>query len=130
MYTNIDTVHALQEIEHFLCHSRPDICFTENLDVAAIMMALHIIMYHNVFKFGDTFWVQLTGTAMGSPPAPMYATLYYAIHKVKILQNFPELHFYHCYIDDGLGIWITSSYASLNSTSICTWELFQEAINN
>ena len=29
-----------------------------------------------------------------------------------------------------MGIWIPSSYSSLNSTSNCTWELFQEAIND
>jgi hypothetical protein len=55
-------------------------------------------MTHDVFKFGDTFWVQLSGTAMGAPPAPNYATLYFPQHL--------NLLYYGRYIDDGLGIWI------------------------
>ena len=65
MYTNIDTKHALEEITQFLqSYSHPLV------NVKALLQALRIIMTHNLFKFGDTFWVQLTGTAMGAPPAP------------------------------------------------------------
>jgi hypothetical protein len=36
-------------------------------------------MRSNLFRFGDTFWLQETGTAMG------YATVYYSIHKLRTL---------------------------------------------
>ena len=66
---------------------------------------MKIIMHQNVFKFGNTHWVQLTGTAMGTPPVPMYAMLYFAIHKYNVIPNNICLPFYCQYIDDGIGIW-------------------------
>jgi hypothetical protein len=101
MYTNIDTNHALTEICAFLAtYSHPEV------NVPALIHALRIIMTHNLFKFGDTFWVQLTGTAMGAPPAPAYATLYYFLHERTIIPTHSCLFFYGRYIDDGFGIWI------------------------
>ena len=104
MYTNIDTKHALEEISAFLAtYDHPKV------NVPALLQALRIIMTHNLFKFGDTFWVQLTGTAMGAPPAPSYATLYYYLHEQNIIPTHTCLYYYGRYIDDGLGIWIPHS---------------------
>ena len=63
-------------------------------------------MTRNTFKFGDTFWHQLRGTAMGSPPAPPYATLYYAVNEQYLLHRYKKyLLFYRRFIDDVFGIW-------------------------
>ena len=70
------------------------------------MDALTIIMRNNVFKFGDTYWCQLVGTAMGASPACDYVTIYFGIHKILLLSIFgPRLPFYCRYINDGFGIW-------------------------
>lgn len=104
MYTNIDTKHALSEIETFLAAS--DIPALENVNTKALVEALKIIMGHNVFRFGDTYWAQLTGTAMGTPPACMWATLYFAIHEERVIPQFADtLDFYRRFIDDGFGLW-------------------------
>ena len=80
MYTNMDPYHALNVIEHFLRIQQPDICKQGSISIDALIADLQIIMTHNAFKFGDTFWVQLTETAIGTHPATMDATLYLAIH--------------------------------------------------
>ena len=90
---------------------------------------MKIIMYHNVFKFGNTCWVQLTGTAMGTLPVPMYATLYFAIHEYNVIPDTKCLPFYCWYIDDGIGIWdppITFDDATIKAH----WHQFVSTINH
>jgi hypothetical protein len=103
MYTNIDTDHALDTIGHFLRTNK----LARGLPADAILSALDLIMRCNIFKFGDTFWKQLSGTAMGTPPACAYATLYFAIHELAMPNHLRRcLALYKRYIDDGIGIWI------------------------
>jgi hypothetical protein len=65
-----------------------------------------MITTKNIFQFGDTYWQQRNGTAMGAPPAPRYATLSSGTHKEILLDEFPnQLAYYQCYIDDLFGIW-------------------------
>jgi hypothetical protein len=76
----------------------------------------------NVFQFDDTFWLQKTGTAMGTPVACAFATIYYAYHEETSYlpkyhpqyQQSPEaqaaspLLFYARLIDDTIQIWDTA----------------------
>ena len=116
MYTNIHFGHANSVIHNFLTNDEKGkrIVRKEGIPVNALMRALEIVMENNVFKFGDTFWIQLAGTAMGSPPAPNYATLYFGIHEAKIIPTFPELLHYCRYIDDTLNIWKPNINEPLN----------------
>ena len=63
-------------------------------------------MTMNIFMFGDLTLKQLNGTAMGTPPAPPYATIYYGIHEEKFLPHHARhVIFYRRFIDDVIGIW-------------------------
>lgn len=126
MYTNIDTKHALEEIKVFLASS--DIPAREDVNTDALVEALKIIMEHNVFRFGDTFWVQLAGTAMGTPPACMWATLYFYIHEARIIPQFADvLVFYRRYIDDGFGLWKPLPDPAADAAR---WSDFQKAFSS
>ena len=82
MYTNILMDHALTTIATYL-HQCP-YCHNSG----AIIQGMEILMCNNVFQFGDTYWIQLTGTAMGTPSAPACATLYFRIHELNFLPQF------------------------------------------
>jgi hypothetical protein len=55
-----------------------------------ILSATHLIITANVFQFDNTYWMQLSSTAMGTSLACMYATIYYSYHEETSL-----LHRYH-----------------------------------
>jgi hypothetical protein len=107
MYTNICTKHALRVIMAWLDES--PIPAQTGVNVPALKDALGLVMSHSVFRFGDTFWTQFTGTIMGTPPAPTYATLYFYIHEEKLIPSVSQLKHYGRLIDDGMGIWIPES---------------------
>ena len=90
------------------------------------MHGLHAVVTHNVFRFGDTYWLQMAGTAMGGSPAPMYATLYFGILEQQILPRFPSCRFYRRYIDDGFLVWIPDPNWSLD-VGLLKWQSFQAA---
>jgi hypothetical protein len=107
MYTNIHTEAALTAITNYLNNNKELVAeLLPYVPAQALTEALRLIMTHNVFRFGNTNWLQISGTAMGTPPAPPYATLFYAMHEEDILREFGDnLLLYRRFIDDVFGIW-------------------------
>jgi hypothetical protein len=122
MYTNIDTNHALTKIARLLKKLPP---LATDHEITAVNEALEMIMKRNVFQFGDTYWVQLNGTAMGVSPSCVYATLYFAAHEETFLKKYPELKLYQRYIDDVIGVWIP-----LSTNDDQRWKEFQQEMNH
>ena len=114
MYTNIDTYQAVGSIRSFLNSNDQ----YHHMPLLAINDAIELIMYNNVFKFGDCYFHQLSGTAMGTPPACCYATIYYAVKEKTLLEQYRDnLVFYKRYIDDVFGVWV-------NNNPTLTFEMF------
>ncbi|KAL7541267.1 hypothetical protein ACHAXR_010762, partial [Thalassiosira sp. AJA248-18] len=105
MYTNIDTQHGLEILKRYIEMFKEQL--PENYPTKLILMAMYIIMNNNIFEFGPATLEQLCGTAMGTPSACMYATVYYAFHEITVLlHKYSEyLIFYKRLIDDGFGLW-------------------------
>ena len=126
MYTNIDTTHALAQFRTFF-ETSTFVTIGERKMAPAILEALDILMRNNIIQFDDLFFQQKTGTAMGAPPAPPYATIYFAIHEIFICPQFPSLVFYRRYIDDAIGIWRRHPDPAVD---LANWTKFQEAMNS
>ena len=112
MYTNIDLNHATQVMQDWM-DTLPK-TFQDNefnrQSQNAILEGLNLITRNNLMQFGDTYFLQLIGTAMGTSVAVIFANLYYGWHeKTYILPHYktcedPPLFFYKRFIDDIFGI--------------------------
>jgi hypothetical protein len=124
MYANIDTEHGVQVLTDWLrIHSDR---LPPTMPVKFVLGALEEIMSNNIFQFGDTFWKQKRGCAMGTSAAVNYAYLYVGLLEVqRLLPNYKEnLLFLKRFIDDGIGVWIDQPHDPL------AWKSFLRALNN
>ena len=85
MYTNIPTHTALNLIGKYLNQYQRK--HNNDCPKDAVRAGLRLIMTMNIFTVRDLSLKQLNGTAMGTPPAPPYATIYYGIHEEKFLPH-------------------------------------------
>ena len=97
-YTNINTNHAIEIMEKWCDLHRNDI--PEDFPRELVLKGIKRLMENNVFTFGDRFFLQLNGTAMGTNVACMYATIYYSYHEETQLIHLPSIKFYRRLIDD------------------------------
>ncbi len=129
MYTNIEIDHSIAILHAWFeefTHELPP-----NMPTNLIIAALDIVMKNNIFTFGDTTWLQLKGTAMGTPCACMIASIYFAYHERKnILRKYsPNILFYKRFIDDVFCLWIDepSQNTTTNNNKL---DAFKSEMNN
>ncbi len=96
LYQNIISTNAIPKICSFL----ESIHFgNEHIDIYAIKVFLELIFNHNVFKYGDKYYRQIIGIAMGCICGPTVANLYlYICEKNWVALN--NLPLYKRFIDD------------------------------
>jgi hypothetical protein len=103
MYSNIDNDLGIDAIRRWLdlhAHQLP-----AGFPVKRVLAGLDIVMRTNIFTFGNRYWRQRNGTAMGTPCACAYATIYYSYHEETVLITADNPHgilFYRRLIDDAL----------------------------
>ena len=130
MYTCIDTEHAIAVISNWI----DGLPLTEenglnDFPIDAVKSAMGLVMRNNLFEWGDLYFLQLTGTAMGTSAACMWATIYFAIREEFLLGKYSsELLLYKRFIDDMFAIWLGSNErwiefkADTNNFGILTWD--------
>ena len=114
MYTNIPTHMALNLIGKYL--TQYQLKNNNEYPLDAVIAGLRLIMTLNIFTFGDRTLKQLNGTAIGTPPGPPYATIYYGFHEETFLpHNSRRVIYYRRFIDDVNGIWCTNKNPQLDT---------------
>jgi hypothetical protein len=83
MYTNIPTRPSLHVIHDYLQDNTESFSY---LPRKALFEALSIILRNNYFTFGDMYWHQVKGVAMGAPPSPSIATLFFVPSRRLLLR--------------------------------------------
>ncbi|KAL7501772.1 hypothetical protein ACHAXN_000016 [Cyclotella atomus] len=87
----------------FLRESKKDFSYP----CEALIEALEIVFHNNYFKSGDTYNKQISGTAIGMPPAPPWATRTHGNYECKLIPCWESCIPLYCrFIDDVLGLWI------------------------
>jgi hypothetical protein len=125
MYTNIDSATGLLTFQNFFEANANNI--SPNFPTTLFLKILEIVMNNNIFNFSDTYWLQLSGTAMGTPAACAYATISYGhFENTEILTEFcPQILYYRRYIDDIFGIWLPPP-----TQQTSTWKKFKDKLNS
>ena len=125
MYNNIPTHMALNLIGKYLTQYQRK--HNNEYPQDAVRAELRIIMTMNIFTFRDLTLKQLNGTAMGTPPAPPYATIYYGIHEEKFLPHHARrVIFYIRFIDDVISIWCPNKNPERDALE---WNEFRDKMN-
>jgi hypothetical protein len=139
MYNNIDTEHAILVITWWLKDLDSKNLLPENFPLEAVIEAMTIIMRNNIFEWGDMFFLQLLGTAMGTSSAVMWATLYYAYHEVHTLipKHGHNLLYFKRFIDDIFGVWIGNTTTEwddfcndVDTFGILTWDIKKQKLSS
>ena len=122
MYTNISTEEGIKVIKKYLETFGHET--GEDLPIDLICALLEIVMTTNIFKFGNSWWKQIDGTAMGTPCACIYSMLYFGyFERTLILPKYKDnILLYKRQIDDIFIVWTPTPNNN-------TWDNFVHDIN-
>ena len=139
MYSNIDITHAMSVMKHWFDTFVPSPGKESLGPTNTLLAAINLVMRNNIMQFGDSYFKQLIGTAMGTSCAVWFANLYFGSHeKHSILPEFKarlkRILFYRRFIDDVFFIWLGQEdqdwealKSLFNNFGILKWEFNQPA---
>ena len=114
MYTNIDPEDGIEVVYKYMQAFKHEV--KEFVPIPLLIKLLALIMMNNVFAFGNTYWKQLIGTAMGTPCAVNYTTIYFGwFERTDILPTFKSnILMYGRLVDDIGCVWDMSGERTFN----------------
>lgn len=72
LYTNIPHEEGIDACKHFMENNN----YNGNLSIDNICKLIRVVLENNFFQFDNVYYLQKLGTAMGSPMAPAFASLF------------------------------------------------------
>ena len=125
MYTNIPTDYALEIISKYLRNNEHRF----NYHAEILISALEIVMKNTLIKFGDVYKKQISGTVMGKPQAPSWATIYEGIYDDEYIPQWTtHVKFIWHFIDDRNAIWDPPAEISDKESNIM-YDEFKAVVN-
>lgn len=100
LYPSINTVKGMSVVKKVLLKFSN----WSNDFIDIIYICLGLILTCNVFQYEGEFYLQMSGTAMGTPTAPPYANIFMFGIEADVIQSLDSCLYYKRYIDDILAI--------------------------
>lgn len=98
LYTEIKIDIGIAFVAQLL-RENPDLYPAEKS--AYIVSLLRLVMKGNYLRYGDKFYHQIKGTAMGTPVAPIFANIFMYLLERKVLDKYGDsIVYYKRYLDD------------------------------
>ena len=135
MYSNIDLNHAMQVMKRWWESYDPGVLGESLAPTNTMLSALNLVMRHNIMQFGDSYFKQLVGTAMGTSCAVEFANLYFGLHekegiRPQFMDILKRITFYKRLVDDTCFIWLGDTDAAwdnlvnlFNNWGILKWDI-------
>jgi hypothetical protein len=89
LYPNINIDDGLIALRRALLRYNRDAAPSDLVDIDLILVLSEWVLRNNYISFGDSMWLQTSGTAMGTPMAVVFANLYLLVlewETIEILQ--------------------------------------------
>ena len=134
LYTVIPNNEGLQALKYFF-NQRP----IKKPSSETLLRLAELVLTLNCFSFGDNYYKQINGVAMGTKMGPSYANLFVGFIENKFFSNYhgPKPDLYKRYIDDCVGATSSSkeelnlfinSVNSFHPALKYTWEISENSL--
>ena len=134
LYTVIPNNEGLQALKYFL-NQRP----IKKPSSETLLRLAELVLTLNCFSFGDNYYKQINGVAVGTKMGPSYANLFVGFIESKFFSNYhgPKADLYKRYIDDCVGATSSSreelnqfinSVNSFHPALKYTWEISENSL--
>ena len=134
LYTVIPNNEGLQALKYFL-NQRP----VKSPSSETLLRLAELVLTLNCFSFGDNYYKQINGVAMGTKMGPSYANLFVGFIENEFFSNYhgPKPDLYKRFIDDCVGATSSSkdeldqfitAVSSFHPALKYTWEISENSL--